>query len=463
MRGEKLMKRKILIAGVSAIWLTLPALSHALEAKIQGYLQNILFFQTDSDFDPSTPYYLPSGQDVGYITTYLNNKVSLIEGDLLIYYEAELGMNIWSRNTPEDYTFSSQALLYKHRQIYAQVTPSPRWHLRAGYQYIQDPTGLFINHWLGAIAVGFHLERVNIEAFAGQIPDQTYEGWDLSRNNFRHDVFAGGIWAEWKKASLTLKGGLIGLYNTEVIRRAMWLIAPAVSLSWKKDLLEIGCDFMLQGGLTNRGALDGSDEKTFAGALQVYAWWGAARTAWGEYRDGRVVPGLVKADEKNIWGWGVSLLYLSPDNSRERDSWNYAFLYSGRSLSRTLFLTEDELRDRGDNIDQRVSQQMGTFYRTRAGYLLLDVSGYRYLMQKLLLMQVAGVAIALEDANALGNYFIAGEIDVALRYEISDHLVLDVVNAVIIPGKAGSAFINYIDRTKTRPVYSLEISLNAFF
>ncbi len=436
-----------------------------VKARLCGYLQNLIIYKTDSDFDSSRPYYKPAGQSVGYAGTFFNPKFSLLVGeDLRVYWEAELGLNIWSRNTAEAFSYSEKGLVLKHRQIYAEVKADEYLWIRAGYQYVADPTGLFLNHWLGAVRVRINLSERPIEFFAGQLPDQNYESANLDFNNFRHDIFPWGVSTTFSGVKgWTIQAGLYGLYDAEVIIRHTWLFTPVVHITRSQEFSTFGADLALQVGWTNRGAWDGSDERHTAGALQIYYMYGAARTAWGKYVDGRVVPGLAGAEESGNFGWSMSLLVLSPDDTHERSGENYAFLYSGRSLSRTLVFTEDELRDRGDNLDERTSQRVGAFFRSRTGFLLADAGIYYYPRPRLLLMGIAGAGMALNNNNARGKWFTGVEIDGALRYQLSPHLVVDVVNTFFVPGGVAAAFVNTINPDSTRPLYMLEVSLNAFF
>lgn len=460
--------REKLVTIISLLIALSSSAENEVKLNLNGYLQTIGLFKTDRDFDSSKPLYSPDGQTVGFFGTFFDPKVTvrLVE-NLSFYYEIEIGTNLWSRNRVEwNYGEVKDYFAMKHRQIYLQLEKGALKVLRVGYQYFKDPTGLFINHWLGGIYMDVDLKTFPLQFFFGQLPDSTYEGWEFDRNNFRNDIFvlyAGSTKKALSEKNLTFKYGISGLYDGEVIRKHKWILSPQVHISFSLHNFEIGGDIAIQAGRFNHTALDFSNEYHFAGGIQLYAGYGLGIGGWGEIVDGRIVPGKKPRTEFKS-GWFASLLYLSPDDSGYHNKINFAFQYSGRSLSRTIMLTEDEFRDLGLNIDEKIGERASTLFTLiRSGLFIIEGSYYYKISEPLLLSAIAGAGLVLEEKNALGNYFLAGEVDLALQYRIVEGLVLDFINSLLIPGKAGSAFLNTIDKSSMRPIYQSEISLNLIF
>lgn len=446
--------------------LLLPAAVRAQEKflEVNAQVQNIGLFKTDSDFDDTEPYYNPSGQTVGFFGTFFKPALTFLVKDLLtFYYEVELGLNIWSRNSVEQlYGENRDTLTFKHRQIYAEGKLGRKINFRIGYQYFKDPSGLFINHWLGGALIRTESETLPIGIFIGQLPDQTYEGWEVSRNNFTQDRFVFSLFTYRELDGWKIEPGVSYFYDGVYVKKQRWLLSPAISAHKSLKNAELGFDIALQIGRTNHGAYDGEDETNLGGGIQFYLLQGLAMEGFGKTVGEKVVPGA-GTEDRFRYGWGINLLLLSPDDHLHHNGTNYAFLYSGRSRSPTLILTEDEFRDRGDNLDEFTGERISTLYSMRAGYLLVDGSFYYRLRKDLLFSSILGNAILLNKRNALDNIYFGTEFDVILRYIVSSNIVIDLINTLFLPGKGASAFVNTIDRDNAVPQYMVEISLNAFF
>lgn len=408
------------------IAIMLSFLSEVWAQELKGELQNIALFKTDSDFDPSKPVYLPSGQTVGALGTFMRPELTIKPVEKLkVFYEVEIGLNIWSRNSLEiEPGRTRDLIMFKHRQIYSEGEIGRTW-FRVGYQHICDPTRLFIEHWLGAL-------KVSVSGWSfilGQLPDQTYEGWDLNRNNFTHDVFVLGA----KKEVGRKKVGIFGLYDGETIGRPKFIISPSISIGE-----DFGFDLALQAGMMRKGAYDG-DEIYLGGALQGFT----------HFKRGR----------KEL---AFNLFVLSPDDRYDRNGWNFAFHYSGKTRSRTIILTEDEIRDRGDNMDERISRAENNFFVARSGFALLDGSLSYKLRENLTSTLTVGVAATLLNKNSLGEHFVGAETNLIVEYS-RNNVSLVMANGVIVPGGVASASFNTVDMEKARPIYMLEISLNVAF
>ncbi len=411
--------------------------------ELRADLQNLFHFRNDADFDRRERDYDTDGQTVGAFATFFNPKVTLhIMDHLRIVYEVELGLNFWSKHNPDQQSaLSSDVFVLKHRQVYgAGEFWDGRLGFKIGYAHFQDPTGLFFNHWLGVgLASWSHSSgRAKISLFVGQLPDQTYEGINIGDNNFTHDIWLYGFKSRFQLTEdLSLTTSVARLHDGHVVDRQRWVVAPCASLEWDTEHLDLTLDVVLQAGVFEGHAQDGEDQTSLAWAAQ-----GNAKLTLGAF------------------DFTLNVMALSPDDAHQGNDYNHAFLYSGKSRSATLMLTEDELRDWYDNIDERMSGYSGGMFLNRAGLLVADLKATWNLHEVYRPSVVLGAATVLKPGNALENTFVGVEADVVLEFHVSDFLVGHLVGGVLIPGAAGAALVNRqggLDATD--PIVMTEASL----
>jgi len=415
-----------------------------MSLEIHADLLNLFVFRNDSDFDRTEPRYNPDGQTVGALATILTPKLTWnLTKDIRIYYEVEIGLNYWSRNNPDEESGDSpQFFVMKHREIWGEgVFADGAFGFKVGYQRFKDTTGLFVNHWIGALKLWYSWapgERIGL--FVGEVPDQKYEGIDVSKNNFKRDILVVGAWADVRLCEhVELSIGLHDLYDSHIVGRTRWLVAPNVRLSATAGPFSGFVDGMLQYGKFEGAALDGGDQTTLAWAAQAHASLDFS-------------PFVIE----------FNILALSPDDEYDGNGENGAFLYSAKPKSTTIMLTEDEVRDWYDNYDERMSMFQGAFFMNRAGLLLGDVKASWRATDFFRPGIIVGVAAVLEPDNALGNRFVGVETDLDLEFNHGGFLEVHLVGGALVPGAAGGALVNRIgpfEQIKTDPIYMAEVSL----
>lgn len=415
-----------------------------MRLEVHAALQNLFLYRNDSDFDRTRALYEPDGQSVGALATVFTPRITWhLTKNIRIFYEAEIGLNYWSRNNPDEESgLSSQFFAMKHREIWGEGEfADGQFGFKVGYQRLEDPTGLFVNHWIGALKLWYSWapdERVGL--FVGEVPDQIYEGLDVSENNFKRDILVAGAYADvglWKGLALSL--GFNGLYDSHIVGRTRWLIAPNLRFKAEAGPFTGFLDGMLQYGEFESAALGGGDQTTLAWAAQAHA-----RLDFS--------PFVIE----------FNLLALSPDDRYEGNGTNGAFLQSAKNRSSTLMLTEDETRDWYDNVDERMSSYQGGFFMNRAGMVLGDVKASWAVADFFRPAVIVGAAAVLEPDNALGNRFVGVEVDVDLEFRYREFLVVHLIGGALVPGAAGGTLINRIgpfDQIQTDPIYMAQVSL----
>lgn len=441
----------VLVVGGAVVALHLPGTTKAEEEKptLEWHLDlnNLFIFRNDRDYDRSPPAYDENGQTEGAFATVFRPSLQWnINEDLLVFYEIEVGLNYWSKNNPdEENALAADIFVLKHRQLYTEGRVADgHVGFKVGYQYFTDPTALFFGHWIGAANVWWQINNDSrLTLFGGQVPDTTFEGMDIRFNNFRRDIWMFGARGDFvfPEQGLSLAVGLHDLYDTHIVGRRLWLIAPSFRLEWKDESNVVCVGAMLQYGRHEGAALGGSDQTVLAWAAQAKA----------ELDTGPVLIGL-------------NILALSPDDMYDGNDMDGAFRYSSKSTSATMYLTEDEVRNWYDQLDRRMGRYEGGFWRHRAGLFVGDIKAKLNLLDWFRPALIVGAATVLNPDNALGNAFVGLEGDLDIAFHYGDHLIARIVPGIFIPGRAASAIINEgTDREATDPVYSVEASLQVVF
>lgn len=403
-------------------------------------LDNLFLFRSDSDFDRTAPRYDESGQTVGAFATILTPRLTWhLARNLRVTYEVEIGLNYWSRNNPDtESALSPDVFVMKHREMFAEGEfLRGRLGFKVGYQRFLDPTGLFLNHWIGAARVWWGFEDGRVGLFVGEVPDQTYEGITVRDNNFKRDILVFGASGDWDLGGgWGLAVGVHNLYDSHVVGRTRWVVAPAARVSHESGPWTLFVDGVLQAGRFENAALDGGDQTVLAWAAQGHV-------------------GL----DLHPWSAEVNLLALSPDDAHDGNARQGAFLYAAKPASRTRMLTEDEVRDWYDNYDERLSTFEGGFFLNRAGLLLADASVGVEVADWFRPSVIVGAALALEPHNALGGRFVGVETLVDLAVFWREMLFVHVTGGALVPGRAAAALVNRMDRSATDPIWMTEVSL----
>lgn len=410
---------------------------------LQVVFQSLVLWKNDADFDDTPLAYDAEGQSVGLLGTFLKPRLTLSPlAELAIVYEIEVGLNLWSLNDPDQYaTGELAAFRLAHRELYADVALwDARFGFRVGYQYLTDPTALFLGHWIGAAAVWGDLGPLKLTLLAGQLPEQTFEGVVLeSENNFRHDAFVYGLRADVPLGPWSVAAAVLGCHDGQFVAQTLDLLTASARVQVAAPAWNAGLDLAFQYGVTEDGA-EGGDETTLAWAVQ--AWAGAAF-------------GPVELT--------LNQLLLSPDDGHDRNDTNGAFFYAAKPRSRTLLLSEDELRDRATNFDERLAERRGKLFLVRPGLSLTDLTARWRATDWFVPALTVGAAFTLEPDNALGSRYVGTELDLTLGFHYRDVLSVYLAGVALLPGQALAAFANLHDRTSTEPQFMVEGSVFLYY
>lgn len=399
-------------------------------------IQNIGYFKNDRDFDRSEPYYSTPGQTVGFAGTIFNPKFLLSAGKSVeIFYEAELGINLWSKNNPDEQNpVASDVFLLKHREIWSKIyLPGKKAGAKVGYQRFIDPTGLFFNHWIGAGSLFIQTGPSTWTLSFGEFPDTTYEGLEFSRNNFKHDTFmlSLGFDSGFRKL-VKISGGVFGLIDTSIVGKPNTVFMPCLHLDYNHENFGISLSAALQAGVQENGSVEGKRVTNLGGALETH----------------------FKFNKKGFL-LNLGVLILSPDDDYEGNEMNGAFLYSGKNSSMTRLMTENEARDVYDNYDEVMSAHRGAFYYIRSGLALIEASVQKRFFDFFEPGIVVSTFTTLNPENSLGYTWAGFEGDLLLNITLDENVALLTTFSTLIPGRALSSFVNEINIKATDPVFML--------
>ncbi len=404
--------------------------------EVHGTFISSFLFQSDADFDSSARYYDRDGQTVGQAATFFRPDFTIRPLDqLTLFYQVELGWNAWSRNNVDQwFPGENDAFLVKHRELWARWDFNEKVGLAAGYQHVADPSRLFLDHWSGFFSVDVNTAGSRTKVLLGQLPDTTFEGIEVTENNFVHDSFLLGALGEFDVVDdLLLDVALLGVGDYRVPERPLYLATAMAGVRYQTRSLRVWGHLLGQSGVWQNSGVNGGDQYVLSWAAQ----------AGLEHRVG-------------FAHWGVNLLALSPDDDHDGNDRIGAFFGSAKNHSRSLWLTEDELRDRYDNLDERIATTWGPFSLNRAGLMVFDAHAGFHITDWFHPVLVAAASWNLNKHNAEDHVFVGFETDLLLEFPLGQGTSLLAMGQFLLPGTGASVFVNEIDREATQPLFGAQ-------
>jgi len=404
--------------------------------ELHGAFVTALLYQSDSDFDSTARHYDREGQSVGQAATFFRPDLTIRPQDrLTLFYQVELGWNAWSRNNVDQwFPGADDYFLVKHRELWARWDFNEEVGLQAGYQHVADPSRLFLDHWAGFFSIHVDKGPSRTTILLGQLPDTTFEGIDVTRNNFVHDSFLAGALAEFDLAwDLVLDAGLLAVGDYRVAKRPLYLVTALAGVRYQARRIRAWGHLLGQTGVWQDSGVGGADQYVLAWAAQA---------------------GVEQRIRKTHWG--VNLLALSPDDDHDGNDLIGGFHASAKNHSRSLILTEDELRDRYDNLDERVASTWGPFFVNRAGFMVFDANTGWHITDWFHPVLIVAAAWNLNSHNAEDHVFAGFETDLVLEFPLGPGTSLLAAGQFLLPGQGASVFVNEIDRDAVQPLFGLQ-------
>lgn len=448
------MSGRIFIGTLLIVALLAPASAFAQETvDLQVALPELsvdfisyFLFKNDNDFDRTRPVYGTDGQSVGAFATVFTPTVkwSPIK-PVSFHYTLEIGDNIWSRNDVDQRDPTAKDIpVVRHKEFWAKVMfPRDFLSLKIGYQYLYDPTHLFIDRYMGALELTGIWNEGSISLIAGQIPDHVYEGVDatenaseFSENNFENDDYLFALVAKTRPEEVLISPGIYFRWNRTEVGRPEWLLAPLIHIDKQ---------------LCPRNRID----------LDLVGIWGRHEGAGLDNRNvERLAIGAQVGLETNAWpvlfDWNA--LIFSEDDGDHYDQYDTSFPYSGWSKSRTVLLSENWMRDQYDNLDERASAQ-------GAGLFLIDQDMHIHATQELAFLIIAGYAMVLQNKHTdKDDKTIGTETDIGIEWALYEkHVMFTLLGGALFPGGTGSVLQNEIDMERRHTIWHAQGAVELAF
>ncbi len=411
-------------------------------------LLNMFVLRNDTDFDRTDPFYSKYGQQMGIVGTFFKPMLHLYANDSIrFYWESEIGLDIWSRNNPDvglDEQNSSYAIGLKQREIYGELSYEG-FLLKAGFQRIMDISTLFINHWIGGLKIGYKTDEYGVFLLGGEFPDQTYKGWDFTETNFMNDVYFIGVDGFYNVVDeLRLNVGVYFVDDLHIIDRRRQITALEGGVGYSIEDFEIYSSAIYLHGYRQKGGADINNTNISAYAFMINSSYKYENT--------------LKAE--------AVFSYMSADDEYEGND-SGAFLFGSRRYGPSLILSENDMRPIGDNIDKKMGAFDGVFYEMKAGLIGLDIGIY-YIRDWLKIGPVSGILLTSNSKNSFDSHFVGWENNLIAEAVLFDSMFsFQLIGGVLIPGRAGAALLNTINRedytnsqgekvSVTEPVYYIQ-------
>ena len=405
---------------------------------LSGTFLTFFLWKSDRDFDSTEPLFNEYGQSLGYVdVTVYPRLLWRPTKNVKFYYYAEIGNAFWSSTEADPLSQVAESKpVYVQRQLWVEILmPWEGYGLRAGFQYIYDPTLLFLEKDVGALHAFYQKEDTTVRFTALQVPDTAYEGFDFEKNNFENDNFMFAVDGMFSLGEdTTIRPGLFFQWDRTDVKRTRLLWNPCVNLA--HDFGRAGTwelDAVLQAGTWKNRSINNQDMDLLAGAMQLHG-----------------------AFSLNKASLEMNLLAFSPDDGNPHNGLDTGFQYSGFSRSRTLVLSQNWIFDQYDNLDEMAAA-------SRAGLFLMDLYARLPLGKGFELFGVLGYGMVLEERYANRGQTLGTEIDVGLFWYPYTNTRLAALGGVLVPGKAGAAFRNEISLDATDPMYYFQGAIEVSF
>jgi len=413
--------------------------------EVHLWFQTYFLFTNDTDFDRTKPLYSDYGQTSGFVsTTFRPSLTWRPHPNVTLQYTLEVGDNIWSRNNLDELDPHAEDIpLVRHKEVWAEITsPKGAFGIKPGYQYIYDPTHMFVDKYMGAAKFFYRHNQSYINIGAGLIPDTTYEGFSatgienqLKENNFEND---NALFFADSKAVVSDQFGILPAvyfrYDKSIIHRPLVILNPCVRFSYSTHRISTDIDLAMQWGRFTKGSLNQHDEELLSGAVQF----------------------LLKADLSQV-ELLLHALALTPDDGDKFDGWSSGYVYSGFSNGRTLFLSKNWLFDLHSNLDLKAAAQ-------QAGPLLVDEELDIKIIDGLKIMAIAGYEMVLDTTETDGGRMVGVETNLGFDWSLyQNHVDLYLIGGGIFPGKAGAMLQNNINKDRLDSIYHMQSSFNVQF
>jgi hypothetical protein len=417
--------------------------------------RNFVMYQNDGDFDRTQPLNAKYGQAVGYFATTVEPGLTWTPiPQVTVRYLAKIGENLWSRNNAEELnTTEADVMLFETEEAWADVRLPGNTDLRAGYQFMHDPTRMFLDRHIGAAVGSVAWSGNRISLLVGQIPNAIAPGTttqpafgdmtttfepinaNLNLNSFADSAIVYAARADIAAGAWTVIPAVYGLNNRIDPYREENLFNPCAHAEGPlAPAVKLQLDAAMQAGSVRHGGVADHDVGilAYAGQVNLDMDWRPVRAR---------VNGMVFSGENQ------------PNSVTQHN-----YLYSGWSRSSTLMLSENKLQDQYNNLDEVAAE-------ARAGMALVDARvGYLPLASVEIFATGGWGRVMAAGPLDSRDPTIATEVDLGVTWQPYGPVASFTIAGIgLWPGKSGAFLVNEINLYECRPIYNAQAQMQIKF
>ncbi len=412
-----LLSNLSVLSVISTIWAQQP---NTQKTEISIDSQQFLSLRNGQDFQKTKQL---DSQFYGFFSPKIKTEIKT----LTFLYDGEVGYDLWqASHLGNEVINRNHGIMIRNREI-AIGFKQNQLSSKFGLQGFDDGTGLFLKHYGLGATLQFQHQDFQLQLFWAGLSSNPFEGMQLETNakQFTNDqhilglkarVEANGFKSHLSAIAYRDSALLIDLFNAHFdaqyeTQSENFVVYASIDLQWQKRLKQ---EWSLADQISRQWALQIGSRLKINQKLHV----------------------------------GINAFAISGDGQN-------GFFYSGKNQSSTLMLTQDENRDRYDNLDERLARTQGSFFMNQSGFEVADLKLSYFWMDTLKTSLIVGVAklqkeIILpmvmtrgEASNAVGS-----ELSLVNRLKISDDTSVLIVLQGMMPGSAGR-LINESDFSKS--------------
>jgi hypothetical protein len=375
---------------------------------------------------------------------FFSPKIKTEIKQLALHYDGEIGYDQWqASHSGNEVINRNHGMMIRNREI-ALALIKNQFSSKIGLQSFDDGTGLFLKHYGLGASFQFQQNAFQIQAFAAGLSSNTFEGLQLDQKsqqftNQQHVLglkmgldltrFKSHLSAIVYRDSALSIDLLNGHFDAQYESQSKnFVVYASIDLQWQKRRKQ---DWLIAGQSSQQWALQMGSRLKISQSLHL----------------------------------GMNAFAISGDGQN-------GFFYSGKNQSSTLMLTQDENRDRYDNLDERLARTQSSFFMNQLGYEVADLKLSYFWTDHLKSSLVFGIAQLQKTAEILtyqptavqSSSMVGSELSLVNRLKISDETAILLVLQGIVPNTAGAGgLINESDYHQNKLLFGAMIGVVSRF
>ena len=410
-------------------------------AKLMAQQAQVPERKTEVKIDSQQFFSMRNGQDFQNTSQadaqfygFFSPKIKTELKNLSIHYDGEIGYDQWQASHPGNEVINrNHGMMIRNREISLVLTQN-QFSSKIGLQSFDDGTGLFLKHYGLGASLEFQQNAFQIQVFAAGLSSNTFEGLQIDQKSqqFTNQQHILGL-----KISLDLP--TFKSHFSSIVYRDSALSIDLLNGHFDAQYESLSKHFVVYASIDLQWQKRNKQEWLIAD--QVARQWAL-----------QMGSRLKISQSLHL---GINTFAISGDGQN-------GFFYSGKNQSSTLMLTQDENRDRYDNLDERLARTQSSFFMNQAGYEVADLKLSYFWTEDFKSSLILGIAQLQKTAEVLtyqptavqSSSMVGSELSLVNRLKISDETAVLLVLQGIVPNAAGAGgLINESDDTQNKLIF----------